>query len=234
MPIISANTQAREEGYFRREWNLAVNRTLDMAQDKAFLLPVVIDGTGDATARVPDKFRDVQWTRLPGGEAAGPFAERVCRLLGTTAAPAAPAPARPAAADARSIAVLPFVNLSRDEDNEYFADGLAEELLNVIAKVRGLRVAARTSSFSFKGKDADIQTIAAKLNVATVLEGSVRKAGKRVRVTAQLINAADGYHLWSETYDRELDDIFAVQDDIAQAVLKELQASLMGRRARTR
>jgi TolB-like protein/tetratricopeptide (TPR) repeat protein len=228
VPIISANTQAREEGYFRREWNLAVNRTLDMAQDKAFLLPVVIDGTGDATARVPDKFRDVQWTRLPGGEASGPFAERVCRLLGTTAAPAAPAPARPAAADARSIAVLPFVNLSRDEDNEYFADGLAEELLNVIAKVRGLRVAARTSSFSFKGKDADIQTIAAKLNVATVLEGSVRKAGKRVRVTAQLINAADGYHLWSETYDRELDDIFAVQDDIAQAVLKELQASLMG------
>ena len=228
VPIVSANTQAREEGYFRREWNLAVNRTLDMAQDKAFLLPVVIDATSDATARVPDKFRDVQWTRLPGGEAAAPFAERVCRLLGAAPAAAAqPAPRAPAA-DARSIAVLPFVNLSRDEENEYFADGLAEELLNVIAKVRGLRVAARTSSFSFKGKDADIQTIAAKLNVATVLEGSVRKAGKRVRVTAQLINAADGYHLWSETYDRELDDIFAVQDDIAQAVLKELQANLMG------
>ena len=127
-----------------------------------------------------------------------PFAERVCRLLG----PQRPRRAGTGAARgprARSIAVLPFVNLSRDEENEYFADGLAEELLNVIAKVRGLRVAARTSSFSFKGKDADIQTIAAKLNVATVLEGSVRKAGKRVRVTAQLINAADGYHLWSET-----------------------------------
>ena len=96
VPIVSANTQAREEGYFRREWNLAVNRTLDMAQDKAFLLPVVIDGTGDATARVPDKFRDVQWTRLPGGESAEPFAERVCRLLGATA-PAAPATAQPAA-----------------------------------------------------------------------------------------------------------------------------------------
>ena len=96
----------------------------------------------------------------------------------------------------------------------------------MIAKIRGLRVAARTSSFSFKGKDADIQTIAARLNVATILEGSVRRAGKRIRVTAQLINAADGYHLWSESYDRELDDIFAVQDDIAQAVVKELQTTL--------
>ncbi len=123
--------------------------------------------------------------------------------------------------------MLPFANLSRDEENEYFADGLAEELLNVMARIRGLHVAARTSSFSFKGKDADIPTIASRLNVATVLEGSVRKAGKRVRVTAQLINAADGYHLWSGTYDRELDDIFAVQDDIAQSVVKELQANLM-------
>ncbi|MCW5593993.1 MAG: tetratricopeptide repeat protein, partial [Burkholderiales bacterium] len=202
-----------------------------MADDQAFLLPVVIDGTSDASARVPARFREVQWTRLPGGESAETFAERA-RLLagGDPAAAPAPVPAapRPQAADSRSIAVLPFVNLSHDEENEYFADGLAEELLNVMAKIRGLRVAARTSSFSFKGKDADIQAIAAKLNVATVLEGSVRKAGKRVRVTAQLINAADGYHLWSETYDRQLDDIFAVQDDIAQAVVKELQASLMG------
>ena len=130
--------------------------------------------------------------------------------------------------DAPSIAVLPFVNLSRDEENEYFADGLAEELLNVMARIRGLRVAARTSSFSFKGKDADIPTIAAKLNVATVLEGSVRKVGKRIRVTAQLINAVDGYHLWSETYDRELDDIFAVQDEIAQSVVTRLRTTLMG------
>jgi TolB-like protein/Tfp pilus assembly protein PilF len=127
-----------------------------------------------------------------------------------------------------SIAVLPFVNMSRDEENEYFADGLAEELLNVLSKIRGLRVASRTSAFSFKGKDVDIPTVAQKLNVATILEGSVRKSGKRVRITAQLIQVATDSHLWSETYDRELDDIFAVQDDIAQSVVKELRATLLG------
>ncbi len=139
--------------------------------------------------------------------------------------------AAPQEKDAPSIAVLPFVNMSRDEENEYFADGLSEELLNVLAKIRGLRVASRTSAFSFKGKDADIPSIAQKLNVATVLEGSVRKSGKRVRITAQLIEVASDSHLWSETYDRELDDIFAVQDDIAQAVVKELRAALLGERA---
>jgi TolB-like protein/class 3 adenylate cyclase/Flp pilus assembly protein TadD len=132
-----------------------------------------------------------------------------------------------------SIAVLPFVNMSRDEENEYFADGLSEELLNVLAKIRGLRVASRTSAFSFKGKDVDIPTVAQKLNVATVLEGSVRKSGNRVRITAQLIEVASDSHLWSETYDRELDDIFAVQDDIAQSVVKELRAALMDRRDET-
>jgi len=132
-----------------------------------------------------------------------------------------------------SIAVLPFINMSRDEDNEYFADGLSEELLNVLTKIRGLRVASRTSAFSFKGKDVDIPTVAQKLNVATVLEGSVRKSGKRVRITAQLIEVASDSHLWSETYDRELDDIFAVQDDIAQSVVKELRTALLGRPAET-
>src|SRR5262249_49063569 len=132
-----------------------------------------------------------------------------------------------------SIAVLPFLNMSRDEENEYFADGLSEELLNVLTKIRGLRVASRTSAFSFKGKDVDIPTVAQKLNVATVLEGSVRKSGKRVRITAQLIEVASDSHLWSETYDRELDDIFAVQDDIAQSVVKELRAALLGAQAET-
>ena len=241
IPIISANTNAREEGYFRREWNLAVNRMLDMAEHKSFLLPVILDGVSEPAAVVPDKFRERQWSRLFSDDEITAFAMRAAKLLvesgtsGINAPKAAPAlefskttapPAEPD--DTPSIAVLPFVNMSRDEENEYFADGLAEELLNVIAKIRGLRVAARTSSFSFKGKSVDIQTIAAKLNVGTVLEGSVRKAGNRIRVTAQLINAADGYHLWSETYDRTLDDIFAVQDDIAQAVVKELQAALMG------
>src|ERR1700675_100956 len=134
----------------------------------------------------------------------------------------------PADNEMPSIAVLPFINMSRDEENEYFADGLSEELLNVLAKIRGLRVASRTSAFSFKGKGVDIPTVAQKLNVATVLEGSVRKSGKRVRITAQLIEVSSDSHLWSETYDRELEDIFAVQDDIAQSVLKELRSALMG------
>jgi TolB-like protein/class 3 adenylate cyclase/Flp pilus assembly protein TadD len=133
----------------------------------------------------------------------------------------------PADRETPSIAVLPFINMSRDEENEYFADGLSEELLNVLTKIRGLRVASRTSAFSFKGKGVDIPTVAQKLNVATVLEGSVRKSGKRVRITAQLIEVASDSHLWSETYDRELDDIFAVQDDIAQSVVKELRSALL-------
>ena len=237
VPIISANTQIREEGYFRLEWKLAVDRSHLMADDKAFLLPVVIDATIDASARVPEKFREVQWTRLPAGEAAAAFAERVRRLFsfGDTPAPPVARGVSPAATgvvaagiELPSIAVLPLVNMSRDEENEYFADGLSEELLNVLAKIRGLRVASRTSAFSFKGKGVDIPTVAQKLNVATVLEGSVRKSGKRVRITVQLIQVASDSHLWSETYDRELDDIFAVQDDIAQSVVKELRRALLG------
>ncbi|HUJ42670.1 MAG TPA: TIR domain-containing protein [Opitutaceae bacterium] len=239
--LISAQTQSRREGYFRREWKLAADRTQDMAEGTPFLLPVAVDGTREQAALVPESFLHVQWTWLPAaGDVPPAFVQRVSRLLGGGDAPApaavpvrAPAAAGSAppvasAAGTPSIAVLPFVNLSPDAENEYFADGLAEELLNVLAKIRGLRVAARTSSFSFKGQTVDIPTIAGKLNVATVLEGSVRKAGNRVRITAQLINAADGYHLWSETYNRELEDIFAVQDDIAQSVVKELQAKLLG------
>jgi TolB-like protein len=127
-----------------------------------------------------------------------------------------------------SIAVLPFANVSDDSSNEYFADGLSEELLNVLAKIRGLRVASRTSAFYFKGKNADLPTIAQSLNVATVLQGSVRKAGNRVRIAVQLIHAATDTHLWSETYDRDLGDVFAVQDDIARAVVTELRAALVG------
>ena len=126
-----------------------------------------------------------------------------------------------------SIGVLPFVNRSNDPDNEYFADGLSEELMNVLAKIRGLRVASRTSAFSFKGKGTDIPTVAQKLNVANVLEGSVRKSGKRVRINTQLIQVMTDSHLWSETYDRELDDIFAVQDDITHSVVTELRRALM-------
>jgi adenylate cyclase len=130
-----------------------------------------------------------------------------------------------------SIAVLPFVNVSNDEENEYFADGVAEELLNVLSKIKGLRVASRTSAFSFKGMQVDIPTIARKLNVGAILEGSVRKAGNRVRITAQLIHVATDSHLWSRTYDRTLEDIFAIQDDIAQSVVKELRTTLLGETA---
>jgi len=127
-----------------------------------------------------------------------------------------------------SIAILPFSDLSPDKDQEYFADGLAEELLNVLSRIHGVRVASRTSAFSFKGTKLDLPAVAQKLNVATILEGSVRKAGKRVRVGAHLIRTASDSHLWSQSYDRELDDIFAVQDEIAQAVVKELRATLLG------
>ena len=237
VPLISANTDARSEGYFRREWNLAVSRTLDMADDQAFLLPIVIDATLDASARVPERFREVQWTHLAAGETLAAFVEHVQRLLSgrdsrpklasSRVAPTAIAPTqRPP-----SIAVLPFVNRSRDEEDEYFSDGLADELLNVLAKIRGLRVAARSSAFTFKGKAATVAEVGRALHVATVLEGSVRKAGNRLRISVQLVKVADGYHLWSETYDRTLEDIFAVQDDIAQSVVKELRSMLMGEAA---
>jgi TolB-like protein/tetratricopeptide (TPR) repeat protein len=125
-----------------------------------------------------------------------------------------------------SIAVLPFVNMSSDPEQEFFSDGISEELLNMLAQFPGLRVAARTSSFQFKGQNQDIGKIADTLNVAHVLEGSVRKAGTRLRITAQLIKADNGYHLWSDTYDRELTDIFAVQDEIAGAISEALKLKL--------
>jgi len=128
----------------------------------------------------------------------------------------------------RSIAVLPFVNMSGNPENEYFSDGLTEELLNVLAKMNGLRVAARTSSFRFKGEVGDPAVIGQALNVNHLLEGSVRQSGDRIRITAQLINAADGYHLWSETYDRTLDDVFAIQDEISRAVGQALEVRLLG------
>ena len=127
----------------------------------------------------------------------------------------------------KSIAVLPFVNMSSDLENEYFSDGITEDLLTALSKVSGLRVAARTSSFAYKGKNEDVRTIGTTLNVGAVLEGSVAKAGNQVRITTQLINTADGYHLWSEHYDRELKDIFAIRSEIAQTVSQALQVTLL-------
>jgi TolB-like protein/Flp pilus assembly protein TadD len=126
-----------------------------------------------------------------------------------------------------SIAVLPFVNMSVDPDNEYFSEGLSEELLNVLARIEDFRVAGRTSSFAFKGQQQDLRAIGERLSVANILEGSVRKQGNQIRVTAQLIDARTGYHLWSDTYDRQLDDVFAIQDEIATEVVKALRLTLL-------
>jgi len=154
------------------------------------------------------------------------------RFPGTAEFAAAIAPSvsgeQPAPFLPRSIAVLPFVNMSADAENEYFADGMTEEILNALARLPGLRVAARTSSFAFKGQNTDIRVVAEQLGVATVLEGSVRRSGPRIRVTAQLINAEDGYHLWSDRYDREMADVFAVQDEITAAIVGVLKVRLSG------
>jgi len=272
IPMVSQHTQERLEGYFRHEWNLAIERTHHMAQQKPFLVPVVVDGTGDREAFVPDAFRAVQWTRLPGGETPPVFVERIKRLLSPlkTMSGDTPAIREPVRAPRRSkpvllalaavvvfaalayfvtdkvwiskhltpvpaafappphsIAVLPFVNLSGDKEQEYFSDGLTEELLNSLAEIEGLQVAARTSSFSFK-EHPDVATVAHKLNVGAVLEGSVRRSAHTIRITAQLINAVTGFHLWSKTYDRELGDVLKLQTEIATSVASALKVTLLG------
>jgi serine/threonine protein kinase len=125
-----------------------------------------------------------------------------------------------------SLAVLPFVNMSVDKDNEYFSDGLAEDIIDALAQIPGLRVMARTSAFAFRGKEQDVRKIGAELNVEHIIEGSVRRAGNRLRVTAQLVKASDGYHLWSQRFDREMTDIFAIQDEISQAIVEKLRVRL--------
>ena len=129
--------------------------------------------------------------------------------------------------DTKSIAVLPFANLSADRENEYFSDGLAEDIIDALAQVPELRVMARTSAFAFRGKEQDVRRIGAELNVAHILEGSVRRAGNRLRVTAQLVEVSDGYHLWSQRFDREMTDVFAIQDEISQAIVEKLQLRLV-------
>ena len=297
IPIISTNSHDRAEGYFRLEWKLAVDRSHLIAPDRPFLVPVVIDQTTDDDLRVPDRFRELQWTPLPAGETPLAFVQRIAGLLsadGLTgaedpepyaaaislvrerrarglqpagsdaaasrrarlslllvaavatiglgyvtldrfvlsrrgAAPAPPAtPATPAPVSKdKSIAVLPFLDLSEKKDQEYFSDGLTEELLDQLAQVPDLHVPARTSSFYFKGKQATIAEMARALGVTHVLEGSVRKAGHTMRVSAQLIRADNGYHLWAHTYDRDVKDVFKVQDEIAAAVVEALKARLL-------
>jgi TolB-like protein/Flp pilus assembly protein TadD len=276
MPVVSQHTQERLEGYFRLEWKLAVDRSHLMATERPFLVPVVIDGTRDQEAFVPDAFRAVQWTRLAGGETPPAFVERIKRLLSPEPVPlravsgAAPGLREPVRISRRSkpvllalvavivcaalayvvadklwiskhfaastafnppphsIAVLPFANMSGDKEQEYFSDGLTEELLNSLSEVHELQVAARTSAFSFKGTNTDIGTIARKLNVGAVLEGSVRRSANTIRITAQLIDAVTGFHLWSHTYDRDLGDVLKLQTEIATAVAGTLKITLLG------
>jgi TolB-like protein/Flp pilus assembly protein TadD len=278
IPVISAHTALRHEGYFRLEWDLADQRTHMIARSRAFVVPVCLDATTEVAADVPESFKRVQWTRLPGGETPAPFVERIKRLVspelsqeptGTTRAAArvvaAPTTPKPVPAFWRSkavlvatiavlvvvlgylavnqlvlskrgafnppphsIAVLPFANMSGDKEQDYFSDGLTEELLNSLAAIDGLQVAARTSAFSFKGTNTDIGTIAHKLNVGAVLEGSVRRSANTIRITAQLINAVTGFHLWSKTYDRDLGDVLKLQTEIATAVASSLKVTLLG------
>ena len=154
------------------------------------------------------------------------LSRRGYRFVAPVSGPAAePGTAAPAAALQNSIAVLPFLNLSADAENEFFADGITEEIINALAQIDRLHVVARTSAFSFKGKHIDLRIIGEQLNVRTILEGSVRKSGNHLRITAQLVNVADGYHLWSERYDREMKDIFQVQDEIARSIVTRLKVA---------
>jgi TolB-like protein len=288
IPVVSANAHARVEGYFRLEWKLAIDRSHQMAPDQTFLLPVVIDETSRADERIPDRFRELQWSRLPGGLASPTFVEHVRRLLSPTSNDATPplhktAPIsvrstdtarviisrRPKvallvfivailaaggaylvvdkgwlvdrmassgprdttqspslAAGEKSIAVLPFADMSEDRDQEYFADGMAEEVIDLLTKIPQLRVIGRTSSFSFKGHAGDLRSIGERLGASYLVEGSVRRSINRIRVSAQVIDAHSGTHVWSDTYDRDFGEVLALQNQIASGVARALQLAV--------
>src|SRR5687767_3673488 len=232
VPVISKNTESRSEGYFRLEWKLAVDRSHLMADDQAFLMPVLIDDTSDAQARVPDRFRERQWSRLSGDASFAAFAERAAQAISqkNNGEVKRVSPDQPKGASIpKAIAVLPLANMSADPENEYFSDGMTEEIINALSKVPGVHVASRSSCFAFKGKkDVNVRQIGERLGVTSVLEGSVRKIGNRIRIAAQLVNVENGYQLWSETYDRQLEDVFAVQDEISKSIVEALKVQLGG------
>ena len=304
--IVSGRTEARSEGYFRREWRLAVDRTHDMAAGVAFILPVVIDDTSESHAAVPEEFLRFQWTRLADGEPTPEFVGQVKQLLvsprksasasapdaprprpgpaGTaevqpagprptsqrspfvwgaaaafvvalaaglyfglrpapsagpvparaTSAESAPGPVKPAAPDPpapapvneKSVAVLPFTNMSEEKDSGFFCDGIHEDILTNLALVRQLRVVSRTSVMQYRGTTKPMRQIAQELGVAYVLEGSVRRAGNKVRVTGQLIRAATDEHVWAKSFDRDLTDVFSIQAELSQEIAGALSAAL--------
>jgi TolB-like protein len=283
VPVISGRTEERGEGYFRLEWRLAVERSHLMADDQAFLMPVVIDATSEATARVPDRFRERQWTRLPGGETPQAFIEQVRHALAAAAvrpapaiaphpvaAKAIPAPRRhwriaailaavaaaalaagliarnghkagaapakqaaktaptfaPAAADPKSIAVLPFANLTGRPEDAYLADGLQEEILNALARLPDLKVISRTSASEFRGSTPNVREVGQRLGVSSVLEGSVRREGQKLRLTVQLIDTRNDQHILAADYDRDLGHVLGLQSEVARKVAAALAATL--------
>jgi TolB-like protein/tetratricopeptide (TPR) repeat protein len=285
IPVISQNTHARGEGYFRLEWKLAVDRSHLISSDLPFLLPVAIDDTRDDDERTPERFRELQWTRLPGGETPPAFVERVARLLApgpnkaTGPSPAqtpafatsglgtalttpdkgsrfvplviaaiallgggyvaldkfvlskrsvatVPAASAPSAISEQSIAVLPFLDLSEQHDQEYFAAGMADEVTALLAKIPQLKVISRSSARQFRGRDVDVKTIGSTLGVRYVVEGSVARSADRIRITAELVDTRDGSQRWSETYDRSIGETFAVQDAIAASLVRALELSV--------
>jgi TolB-like protein len=292
MPIISAQTQKRTEGYFRREWKFGVERTHDMAAGVAFVFPVVIDDTQEADATVPEEFMRFQWTRLPRGVPTPQFIEHVRQILDNPGKPASasrgappatpraqtagtapprarsfppwaigviaalvvacvaalfmrrgPAPAAtpvavpqapseakaeaPApAADTKSVAVLPFANFSPDKDNEFFADGLQDEVITALAKIHDLKVISRTSVLAYKNPEGrNLKRIGVELGVATVLEGSVQRIGSKVHLNVQLIDARTDDHIWANSYTEELTDVFTIESSLAEQISAALKAS---------
>ena len=289
VPVISANAHARIEGYFRFEWKLAIDRSHLMAPDQSFLLPVVIDATDQKDPRIPDRFREIHWSRAPDGEPSPAFVDHVVRLLSSDASPeeartrlgvhspksdvseskegrsrpklliaaatmvallvalyfgiqmmhqsrpAANVPTEVAAADTAAksngrsaalkprIAVLPFDNLSPDPSNAFFTDGVHEEILTTLAnRASGLEVISRTTMNSYKGRSVPVQTLARELDCNYVLEGSVRREGRDVRLTLQLIDARNDSHVWAQDYDRKLENAMALESEIAAAVAAQL------------
>jgi TolB-like protein/Tfp pilus assembly protein PilF len=274
IPIISANTAARHEGYFRLEWDLADQRTHRIARSHAFIVPLCVDATRETSADTPESFQRVQWTRLPGGETSSAFVERIQRLLSgesaavpeqastpaSAIAGAPPAPpelirrrpgvaygaiaaaavlvvgyfalgrltgVKPSVLGVASIAVLPLANESGETSQQYFSDGISEDLITALSQFPGLKVIGRTSAFQFRDSKEDSRSIGAKLGVAHLLEGSVRRSGEMVRVSAELIDTADGSTQWAERYDRPYKDLFALQDELTNAVAGALRAKLL-------
>jgi TolB-like protein/cytochrome c-type biogenesis protein CcmH/NrfG len=278
VPVISAATQARLEGYFRIEWKLAAQRTHAMADEKAFLLPVVIDDTREPDAKVPAEFRAVQWTRLASEAGTEKFCARVRELLAAPDTPVATAvPQSASAARAvrreprslrkrlvgvavfaaiglvtllvwrlagartanpppeplsiprlglKSIAVLPFDNLSDDKESGYFADGMQDDVITNLLSIHELRCVPRATAMTYRGTKKTNREIAAELGVAFLLNGTVRRADQKVKITGTLIDARTDEPLWSKAYDKHLTDVFTIQSELAQAIAGELKATL--------